>query len=444
MYGITNTNDEEYMLFYSTYKYGTFFHIKTEYLHTLANIFQSSYKYQIMITLEELYYMVSLLNNEENFENLRIDYKKRAPTILKERNNAFLSHHRLKKTCEKYDIKPSTENLTVLNEQFNSNHSNITILLLFRETGTKYTCIYKYVNNETKVIIFYLLQFSSNLCSLEKEVKKLNEIDHTENNVFECGFIKQYLINSNKIALFKIIKHCELTFKDYNEYMIFNPLFLYNCCRISNTQKNINLNELFKQPLTIYNFNNVEKPLLSPNLFKKKPVLIRNFLGTEIYKGAFDVFKQNYGKDNTYTMKTIINNKEHKVNRERVYKLNTYKNIEIYQIFFNPGNCKYTFILFNEYINNDTDTKVIIWVVPINATDSENCEEKHDPDFIFSSEDKPTFIGYCMDLNYTHLKMLEQIQILYNNYNKNNDKICFVHIISGSPIYFCLHFRISI
>ena len=460
MYGITTTDDEEYMLFYSTYKYGTFFHIKTEYLHTLSNIFQSSYKYQIMITLEELIYMVSLLKKEETLEKLKVEYKTRAKTIREDRDNAFLPNKTLKSSCEydiksdiKTDIKTNNKNIVSgLNNQFNTNLPNITILLLFKEIGTKYTCIYKYIdkiNNETHENIFYFIQFKSNLCSLEEEIKKIQLLDNTTRDIFHCWFIKQYLINTNDINLFKIIKHCELNIEDYNEYMIFNPLFIYNCIRISNTQKNINLNDLIKSPLSIYNFNKIEKPLLIPNLFKKKPILLRNYLGTSTYKDAFDFFKKKYAKDNTHTMITTQNFKEHKANRYRVYKLNTYDNIEIYKIFFNPGNCKYTFILFNEYIKNDNDTnpdtKIIIWVVPINSTDSENIVEIDDPDFMFSSEDKPTFIGNCMELNDTHLKMLEQIQILYNKYNTNNDhKLCVTHIISGAPIYFCLHFHIYI
>ena len=464
MYGITNTDDEEYMLFYSTYKYGTFFHIKTEYLHTLANMFQTSYKYQITITLEELYYMVSLLDDEENFETLRVDYKKRAQTILKERDNAFLHNNLLKKkskkskkskhakkitlktTCDKYDIKPSTENLTELNKQFNDNHTNITILLLFRETGNKYTCIYKYVNNETNVIIFYLLQFISNLCSLEKEFNILNTQDHSKYNMFECGFIKQYLIkNSNEIALFKIIKHCKLTIEDYKSYLYYNPIFSKNFYRINKKDNFLNINNFFQIPKINMNM---------PNIYKIKSIFLRNYLGTNLYKTEFLKFKkkiltgniehiferqlhsESINIENLDNPKRIFNiTNEEKDSKDNIIEGN--KGL-INKIYFNPGNCKYNFIEIYETINNTY--KFIVWIVPLNATDSESHEDNFE-DFksIFIKDEKyPTYIGNFLDLNNTHIKMLEQIKKLYLKQNF----VCSVNIQSVSPLYYCLHFHI--
>ena len=264
--------------------------------------------------------------------------------------------------------------------------------------------------------------------------------------IFKCGFINHYLINSNDINLFKIIKHCVLTIEDYIAYLMLNPLFINIFNIIPKTKKNINLNDLFKQPLTIYNFNKIKHPLIIPNLYIKKPILLRNYLSTKLYKDAFDIFKKNYGKDNTYnTMKTAINNNINKPILEPVFFLNRNDNIEIYQIYFNPGNCKYTFIIFNEYINDtNTDIKIIIWIVPINATDSEYIDEIDDPDFNFDNENKPTYIGNFMDLNSTHLGMLEELQKIYNenNKDKNKQKICFFHKGSLYPAYFCLHLHI--
>ena len=81
LYNITES-EEDYNLFYSNYKYGEIFCIRTEYLHTLSNIFQFSYKYQITITLEELIYMVSFLTKEEHLETLKVNYRIKTNDVI--------------------------------------------------------------------------------------------------------------------------------------------------------------------------------------------------------------------------------------------------------------------------------------------------------------------------------------------------------------------------
>ena len=49
-----NPFDDEYKLFYSRYRYGKFFHITTEYVHTMSNISDKAHGYKNSITLEEL------------------------------------------------------------------------------------------------------------------------------------------------------------------------------------------------------------------------------------------------------------------------------------------------------------------------------------------------------------------------------------------------------
>ena len=59
-----NSNNE-YKLFYSSYKYGNFFHINTEYIHTMGNIYRKDYEYKQSITLEEIIYACNV-NSEIN------------------------------------------------------------------------------------------------------------------------------------------------------------------------------------------------------------------------------------------------------------------------------------------------------------------------------------------------------------------------------------------
>ena len=55
-----------------------------------------------------------------------------------------------------------------------------------------------------------------------------------------------------------------------------------------------------------------------------------------------------------------------------------------------------------------------------------------------SEENKPLYIGNFMDLNNTHLPMLEQIKLLY----LKDDNECSLNIQSITPIYYCLHFHV--
>ena len=448
IYGITTIDDEEYKLFYSTYKYGTYFHIKTEYLHTLSNIFQNSYKYQITITLEEINYMLSLIKEGDTFESLRIDYKISERNKQKTKTHIPLTEINIK--TRRYTTKKNNESKIDICDtksiQLNTNYdtqlinADIKILLLFKETGTFYTCIYKCLEQ------FYILQFKSNLCELEDILKSLCLKNYDSQNVlFECGFIKKYIINTNGINLFKIIKHELFTINDYKSYLYYNPIFMKHFHQINKKDNFLNINNFFQIP---------EINMTMPNIYKIKSIFLRNYLGTKLYKTEFLKFKEKIvsgtiehffeRKSNTKSI-----NIENLDNPKRIFNITDEEKdsegniIEgnkglINKIYFNPGNCKYNFIEIYETINDTY--KFIIWVVPLNATDSEN----HIDDFeefksmFTKGEEYPTYIGNFLDLNNTHISMLEQMKKLYLKQNF----VCSVNIQSVSPLYYCLHFHV--
>ena len=453
LYGITNLG-EEYNLFYSTYKYGNVFNIQTEYLHTLSNIFQSSYKYKINITLEEIIYMLSM--KDSKLQTLRVDYKIKENLInyLSKSKKELVTLKTVSVSKRKYTssivkspcnyTKPLNEtdiDLT-LNEEFTSSN-DIKILFMFKETGTIYTFIYL---NKDKVCI---IQFASNLCILkdafETKLKTIYDsgiIDPT-NFLYECRNIRQYSLNLQKFEfeLFNIIKHKILSTEEYNSYSAHNPIL----------KKNIELLNKIKNTMCLNLFIPNKSCILIPNIYKTKPILLRNYLGTQTYKDAFKEFKLNFKSNKSYS--TVLFNKQNLSYMKRVYEIveditieEKDKTIEqkgmINRIYFNLNNCGYNFIEIYEKLYENT-YKYVIWVVPLNATEEENINDDFKEFDGFNTINCP-YIGNFMDLNEKHINMLIEIKKLYLN-NKDifkNNSECVLNITTVSPTYHCIHFHI--
>lgn len=431
LYGITNSG-EEYNLFYSTYKYGNVFNIQTEYLHTLSNIFQSSYKYKINITLEEIIYMLSMKDSE--LQSLRIDYKIKEHLINypPKQKQQLVKQKTVSVSKTKCTGKPLTEtdiDLT-LNEEFTTSN-DIKILFMFKETGTVYTFIYL---NKDKVCI---IQFASNLCNLKdafktnlKTIYDSGIIDPT-NFLYECRNIRQYSLNLQafEFELFKIIKHTLLSQEEYKSYLAYNPILIKDIKMINKIEKSICLNLFIPNPNCI----------LIPNIYKTKPMFLRNYLGTQTYKDAFKEFKLNFKTRQSYSTDSL--NKKDLNDKNRVYyiieedKKRESKGI-INRIHFNLNNCGYNFLEIYEELYQNT-YKYVIWVVPLNATEEENINDDF-MSFDGFNKDNCPYIGNFMDLNEKHIKMLIEIKKLY----LNNNYECNLNIQSISPTYYCLHFHI--
>ncbi len=76
--------DKEYKLFYSHYRHGQVFHIKTEYLHSMSNISDKAHSYKYGLTLEEIIYncgIVSDVGNIPYFQAVKFIYEVREHQI---------------------------------------------------------------------------------------------------------------------------------------------------------------------------------------------------------------------------------------------------------------------------------------------------------------------------------------------------------------------------
>lgn len=441
---IKDETKEDYKLWYSHYNYGDIFHIKTEYVHTMSNIQQQAYKYKNSISLEELIYMLKIPNIE--LINLRLDYQKKDFEFSKGIKNlvTYLSSKK-----DNIHINNKCKNLEALEiikieEIVNIDgflDINTKILLMFVETGNIYTIIYKNGKDNK----FYKLKLKSNLCSIYIEIlKKLyNVIDNI--NIFrdfidECKKKPMQKLDLSKIhnikglKLYKVIENRIINSDDYKNVMRYNPLLIRTIEKKDNKSKNIKMSSFLQSPLV--KLSDLQfTDIIIPNPFYKKSLIIRNFLATQQFKDQFEIFKNLIVKNPnvSYTYKSdpeVIH-----IPNENVFTLNyignNYTNQEINCIYFNPGNCRYTFI----EIKVKNPDKKVVWIVPLNATYSEVVNEPPD---VFFKENIPPFLGNCLNLNKSHISMLEIFNKLY--YIDNEE--CFFNIASLQTTAYSMHIHV--
>ena len=385
-----NTDINEYKLYYSYYKYGTFFHIKTEYLHTMSNIFNFPHHYINTITLEELSYSCSY--NEFN-KNLKINYLireylitqkkiKNNKNIVKNRaDDVFKQYNDLKiqKIEEKKEEKDNKEILKNIHTFLIS-----VIVLVFKFNRNEYLFIYKYENK------FYKIAFKSYMSNnLDLIITKINSI---KSNIIT--FQKQ---EQNK--LFEILLCKELTHEDYKNIFKYNPINLKNI-KINKNLSECNLKEYYLSELLKNNQPNV----LVDNLFNqsiKYPILIDNYLNrSDIYINHIKILKFNPILKGDKCNIEICNNNE----------------ILINNVYYDDNTLGYNII------ETFYDNRIIIWILPSNLNTSKQTHK---------------YLGNVFDLDYTSLPILYKIQSLYEN--KNNT--CFFHMALSVQFY-CLHIHI--
>ena len=477
IYNILSGTDTDYKLWYSHFNYGDIFHIKTEYIHTMSNIHQQAYKYKNSISLEELIYMVSI--PDVDLINLRLDYQKKASEFIQGIKNlrkvlALQDEITIRNKC--YIKTPEYTELLIKEVSIDLKgflHENTKILLMFTETGSIYTIIYKSgIDNN-----FYKIKLQPNLCSIY--VKIFKNLYDTKNsiNIFE-DLIKEYkgfyTLNTSQLTkpnldlskvhsikdleLYKVLEHRPINPEDYKGIMRYNPLLVRTIKQISNIpvddnpiSKTISVDMFFQSPLvneikTKSNYN-----MIIPHSYFKKPFIIRNSLNSQVYIEQFNIFI-NKIKSNTNSSIVIShyysNNDKGNCNDDTINKtlnkdfeftlLNFNHNaIKFNRIFFNYRNCRYNFIEICE------ETKSVVWVIPLNATYDENIKEinnkKNNKDeFFIDNSLIPDFLGNFLYLNKNHIYMLEMLIELFNN-NKNE---CVINTSSIRSVQFCLHIQI--
>ena len=400
-----DTDINEYKLYYSYYKYGTLFHIKIEYLYTMANIFNFSHHYINTITLEELIYSC----NYENFnKNVKINYLIREYLINKKYSKLYSSKelihnnhivkNRSEYVFEQYNNYLKTKKIkenTYEEKNNNEIKKNIdtflksVIIIVFKDNKNEYLFIYKY-NNE-----FYKIAFKSYMSN------NLNLIMTQINNMNQTNIPLNIITFQEQNKLFEILLCKKITNEDYKNIFTYNPLKLKKMLKNNKDNNEINISEYYTSEL-VKNF----QPLFNiDNLFNQSihyPILIDNYLNrSNIYKDKIKIIEFNpiLLTDNCNIVKC---------DNDKIF---------INHVYYDDDNsCGYNII------ETFYDNRIIIWILPSNLNTSKQTHK---------------YLGNFLHLNKTSLPILEKINKLYIN----NNYICFLHIALSAQFH-CLHFHI--
>ena len=440
--------DDEYKLWYSRYRYGKFFHIETEYVHTMSNIADKAHNYKNTITLEELIYSCGLdyepdyktnnvkfktnVDKTSFFEHLRIEYEIREynleSTTLKMSKSRKYSKYSNKKTntqsnckiienrsekvfClyekdkllkekgkEKQNNKTKAQILShnekkLVREHFGNkeNSKKIQFILVFKTNQYEYTFIY-YYNGE-----FYKLVIESNISQIiDSIIIELN----TNVNVNGIHFSE---INKG----LKIVSIDKLDTKDYKHIFNKNPLMMRHQIQIPNK---IDISYYYETELLISNkLGNIK------NLYTEtKPYRYTNHIIGLQYNQGLNKYRDNLKNTNLECNRLTY---EYKFTDCELRNCNP-NEVIINCAYYNIGDSGYDII---ESIDN-TDNKIVLYIVPHNYNKETNI---------------PKYLGNFLDLDETCLSILKEIKNKYCN----NNYLCYLHQTMQLRFY-CLHFHI--
>jgi hypothetical protein len=434
---------EDYKLFFSYYPYGDFFHIRTKYLHTMSNIFNFSYKYANIISLEELIYM---LENNKNLNHLHIDYKLKS-FRLKTSDELKIINQKILNELNTCDVlkqsQPITEKEVSVPLELLLNQ-NTKIVLIYKDIGEKYTIIYKSGNDNN----FYVLEIESNLCNIIYDIINiiLKKYIEKENNIIYKNSIQDYIVASN-LPLFKVIKHNKLTNDEFFNYcIVYNPITMTKLGKLDTPD--IKLNQLINsEMISMSAINNAFNTLIK-NPYQYKPFVIRNMLNTLTYVQQCKLFKDNFHTSPSYTYRDNKDNKDiedliNKSSDDYTHTLldKTMNLTKINRIYFNPENCGYNFIELCEVISFSQIVKKVVWIVPLHSSSTPNMNEDLIEPFNKSNiAFIPNYLRNFLDLNGNHIKMLN---VFLNIYLKDNNE-CNLNTQSIEPVFQCLHIHVNI
>ena len=452
--------DNEYKLWYSRHRYGEFFHIVTEYVHTMSNISNKAHNYKNSITLEELIYSCGLTSNSGNpfFKDVRLEYEIRDYKITNE-HKFNLKLPPQSTDCSKYEVgKPNesrsdlvfclyekeklrraqelkrnksmqvvssnhkpfelsfstksthknlTEDKQKLKQIFNENQTNnkIRFILMFKTHQQNYTFIYSYDDDgDGKNVKFYKLVIESNMVNmLDSIINELNK--KVLSNTFNDNTIK-FEDNNN---IFKVVSNDKINMddNDYKNIFTYNPFIENNIQCIPNI---IDISYYYKTSLLKFT-----KPIgKAINLYKDiKPYIYTNNINGKTYIEGLKKYNEK-----SINSECINITYEPKFNDCAVNICNS-ENVIINCAYYNLNNCGYDFI---EYINPIYNNKLVIYIVPHKYNEQEN---------------KPKYLGNFLDFDNTSLPMLIEFKKKY--VNENN--VCFLHHTMQLR-YYTLHFHI--
>jgi hypothetical protein len=379
----SRNNIDRYKLFHSYAKYGDFFYITTEYLHTMSNITQYAYLYKNSITLEELIYSSSRMSDAGNpfWKDVKLEYELKKVRIEIAKPRTILDGN----STTRYTNSGRTRK----NNSYRSKIIQGDILLMYEKTYVEYVVIYR-PSGENKIMV---MQIKSNMGKCINDIKTELKRQSKKNAIYTCNNSSyRNLYYNGKLFYLQNDIH-EITIKEFNDILRHNPLIV-KTIRYPNQEKFINLNNLFKTELINFNFTNIE--LL--NLNNIKPIIYFNIIMNKIYLDALI----NYKNGNISLPNKYIENKGN--NTTKIY--GNYDNINC---IINPNNCGYNLIEIYE------TNKVVIWILPFNKNE------------------------YLRNFTYINRAHLDLFNFIKHNYI-NRENISFVHITS-TYIFGLLHFH---
>ena len=439
--------DDEYKLWYSRYRYGKFFHIKTEYLHTISNISDKAHNYKNSITLEELIYSCYLGYDPSNkdftegslnillpqkihytyFEKLKLSYEIRKHLLNKtkkqvdkkvfkevdkqinkknikdcklisginrsekvfclyENDKLEKSKNKLKTVFyNKNNQKIYKDNKEYLNIFTKENYNSIKFILMIKTHHQEYHFVYIYKG------IFYKLSIESNIYNILDEI--INEINNIHKDIKNNNIIK-FTENSK---VYKVISNDILNEYDYKYIFEYCPYILKHM--INNNELKTDVSYYYKNELlnidNILNYNRINLP----NLFKTtKPYLYENFISSTKYIETYTSFNKNNKLINSNC--EVINYEEAFANTSCDMHICNPNDVTINCVFLNLDNCGYDII---EIIAND-ESKIVLFIIP-------------------SKIKTHKYLGNFLDLDETSIPMLKAIKKKY----VNNNYLCFIH-----------------
>ena len=214
--------DKEYKLFYSHYRHGQVFHIKTEYLHSMSNISDKAHGYKYGLTLEEIIYNLS-------DKELSIPYFRAVKFIYEVRehqidNYDLLSSDNIKSKVLGYSgihlINKSLSNI-LNNEEKKKNRSDIVYGLY--EEDKFIICFYKNIIKETKEYNLWKITDFTN-----PKIKSTYDI-------WKSNLLYDYKENQNILKFYTNI--LKLNIKNYKNWR--NNSFVYSLQEYYDWKNNI-------------------------------------------------------------------------------------------------------------------------------------------------------------------------------------------------------------
>ncbi len=319
-----------YTNFYSYYRYGDIFHIKTEYLSTTSNMDMYTHVYNRSIILEELIYSSgitmangSLFWSKLNFQYEIRDYRFEIKSQDKSKNNSTpLKTYRLNRQIF---TKLETDKI---DEQFKIDK----IIILRENKNSSYEIYYQAKNNK---IYYLILNPILNNIDIHMSLSPLKSISKKQ-TVFNCfnNIVNIYSINQ---PLFKIDKIQEIT------------------SLLEKTKINLFRNWFFPILKRKINYNET---------LKKMPLLkkIRDYIGYT----PFNVLKATKEIDEPINLDRIKENnpigRDCELNKCDYYEFNK-------KIIFEFNNKSYILVI-NKHILYNKLTKYVVWI--FNESDQNN------------------------------------------------------------------------